>query len=102
MSIDRVCTSGLRLESFYNLMVKDVIATEENPEDNKMPTFMEKRRAVIELSQKFTQGNTYYTAYLRKSILTLILAIGLLVYLFARGLSVSYEVTFETCSCEIK
>ena len=87
----RICKSGLKLDSFYNLLVKECISTDQF--GGKMgPTFIEKRKDIIELSQTCTQNTSFYAAYRRKTLVGLVFDLGLLAYCCVRGVPILYKV----------
>ena len=88
---NRICKSGLKLDSFYNLLVKECISTDQF--GGKIgPTFIEKRKDIIELSQTCTKNTSFYVAYLRKTLIGLVFDLGLLAYCCVRGVPILYKV----------
>ena len=91
MFLIRICKAGLKLDSFYNLLVKECISTEQSG-GNNCPSFEENRKDIIELSVTCTQHTSFYSAYLRKTIVGLVFDLGLIAYCCVRGLPLLYKV----------
>ena len=80
----------MKLESFYNSLVKEITASEGvtagDSGEKSISTYMENRKEVLELSQKFLSKTNFYNSYVSRTIMEIILAVGLLVYLGVAGI----------------
>ena len=87
----------MKLETFYNLLVKEFTVSEGGklgaPEEGNISNFIENRKDVLELSQKFLNKTNFYTSYLLRTILELILALILLAGLCGYGIPTFIEVS---------
>ena len=91
----------MRLEVFYNLLVKEItegggITASDKPEQTS--GFMENRKDVLELSQKFSGKTNFFFSYVFRSILEILLAAGLLVFLCIVGLPTVLDVSISDIS----
>ena len=77
----------MKLTTFYNLMVKEV-AESEGVQDKE-----ENRKDVLELSQQFLARNNFYASYVGRTIMELILSIGLLIIIGVLGIPSVLQVT---------
>lgn len=91
----RICKAGLKLDSFYNHLVKECISTDQSEENKGCPTFVEKRKDIIELSTTCTRNTSFYFAYVRKTLVGLVFDLALLAYCCVRGLPILYKVTIR-------
>ena len=83
--------SGTKLETFYNLLVKEIKETEHgNPGDVNL--FVENRKDVVEISQTFLRKSSFYRSYVTRTIAETILGILMLVWLCLFGLDEVMEV----------
>ena len=84
----------MKLTTFYNLLVKEITSSEgvTSDADNGVPRFAENRKDVLELSQKFLSKNNFYISYICRTIMEILLAAGLLVFLTLIGLPTVLEV----------
>ena len=88
----------MRLEVFYNLLVKEItegggVTASDKPE--QASGFMENRKDVLELSQKFSGKTNFFFSYVLRSILEILLAAGLLVFLCIVGLPTVLDVSIS-------
>ena len=69
----RCFNSGMKLESFYELLVKDNLAHDsvddaaeymDDPADGQL----ENNKTVLEISHSFADGSRYYKSYLARTI----------------------------------
>ena len=91
----------MRLEVFYNLLVKEItegggVTASDKPE--QASGFMENRKDVLELSQKFSGKTNFFFSYVFRSILEILLAAGLLVFLCIVGLPTVLDVSISDFS----
>ena len=98
---NRIFKANMRLEVFYNLLVKEItegggITASDKPE--QASGFMENRKDVLELSQKFSGKTNFFFSYVFRSILEILLAAGLLVFLCIVGLSTVLDVSISEIS----
>ena len=77
----------MKLTTFYNLMVKEA-AESEGVQDKE-----ENRKDVLELSQQFLARNNFYASYVGRTIMELILSIGLLIIIGVLGIPSVLQVT---------
>ena len=80
--------AGMKLEAFYNLLVKEITATDKDT----VTIEVEHRKDVIEISQKFAQKTNFYRSYIIRTILESLVAVVLICWLCAHGLPVTLEV----------
>ena len=97
----RIFKANMRLEVFYNLLVKEItegggITASDKPE--QASGFMENRKDVLELSQKFSGKTNFFFSYVFRSILEILLAAGLLVFLCIVGLPTVLDVSISDIS----
>ena len=95
---NRIFKANMRLEVFYNLLVKEItegggITASDKPEQTS--GFMENRKDVLELSQKFSGKTNFFFSYVFRSILEILLAAGLLVFLCIVGLPTVLDVSIS-------
>lgn len=94
----RFFNAGIKLDAFYNLLVKECMSSDEassldrNTGEHMASTFIENRKDVLELSQKFLNKTNFYSSYLSRTILDVIVSVGMLVYLGYVGLPVVLSV----------
>jgi hypothetical protein len=75
-------------------MVSDEASSaERNSGYHNVSTFIENRKDVLELSQKFVNKTNFYSSYLSRTMLDVIVSIGMLVYLGYVGLPVVLSVS---------
>ena len=93
----------MKLTAFYNLLVKEI--TEDKKSDEKhVSYFMENRKDVIELSQKFLDKSNFFASYVTRTLFEMVIALALLAVLIAYGIPVFLEVIilhYYTFSTEI-
>ena len=65
---------------------------DRNTGEHMASTFIENRKDVLELSQKFLNKTNFYSSYLSRTILDVIVSVGMLVYLGYVGLPVVLSV----------
>ena len=81
----------MKLTAFYNLLVKEI--TEDKKSDEKhVSYFMENRKDVIELSQKFLNKSNFFASYVTRTLFEMVIALALLAVLIAYGIPVFLEV----------
>ena len=85
----------MKLETFYNLLVKEItesggVTAADEPGQSG---FMENRKDVLELSQKFRDKTNFFFSYVFRSILEILLAAILLVFLCVAGLPTVLDVS---------
>jgi hypothetical protein len=90
----------MKLTTFYNLLVKEITSSEgvtsDEPDKMGVPRFAENRKDVLELSQKFLSKNNFYISYICRTVMEILLATGLLVFLTLVGLPTVLEVSIAT------
>ena len=86
----------MKLTTFYNLMVKEIAESEgmtsSEPVRKGVPDIEENRKDVLELSQKFLSRNNFYASYVGRTIMELILSIGLLIFFCGIGIPTVLQV----------
>ena len=75
----------------YNLLVKDFHSLENETE------LMEDRRDVINISHRFRSSRNFYLSYLWRTIIEIVVVVGLLVVICAHGVPVAFRVRFLYC-----
>ena len=86
----------MKLDCFYELLVKDVESSASDKATKQSPDCqMEDHKDVIEISHKFRSSTNFYFSYLLRTIVELVMAALLLTWLCMRGIPVLYKV----CSC---
>ena len=89
----RISQVERKLESFYYLVVKDVLSAKEQPEKGeRCPVFIKKRKDIAELSQSYKRRRSFYAGYLLKTMFGILLGIGFLGYCSLRGLPIAIKV----------
>ena len=87
----------MKLTTFYNLLVKEITSSEgvssDEPDKKGVPRFAENRKDVLELSQKFLSKNNFYISYICRTVMEILLATGLLVFITLEGLPTVLEVS---------
>ena len=98
---NRIFKAGLKLDMFYNLLVKDVLEDAPSSTDSNgggggdavdsalasaAAADMENSKTAIEVSQTFAQSSNYYLSYVLRTALELALAAALLTWLMLLGL----------------
>ena len=88
----------MKLDAFYNLLVKEFISSDSrkaaNTKGGSVCIFLEKRKEVLEISEKFRYKTNFYRAYLLRTILETMVAAALLKYLVYVGLPLFSDVRF--------
>ena len=81
----------MKLTAFYNLLVKE-ITEDKKSDENHVSYFMENRKDVIELSQKFLDKSNFFASYVTRTLFEMLIALALLAVLIAYGIPVFLEV----------
>ena len=87
----RVFKAGMKLEVFYNLLVKD-LKTNESANPAETCVFVENRRDVIEISQTFHGKSDFFRSYVLRTIMEVVLGLLMLAWLCVYGLQETLEV----------
>ena len=82
----RIFKAGAKLDMIYNLLVKDFHSLENETE------LMEDRRDVINISHRFRSSSNFYLSYLWRTIIEIVVVVGLLVVLCAYGVPAAFRV----------
>ena len=95
----RIFKANMKLETFYNLLVKEItegggVTASDKPENAS--GFMENRKDVLELGQKFSGKTNFFFSYVFRSIMEILLAVALLAYLCIDGLPTVLDVRIPT------
>jgi hypothetical protein len=69
------------LESFYNLVVRDVTSSGDGTAD-----FVENRKDIIELSQSFRNKSSFYYSYVFRTVMEVAISVVFLVVLTVFGI----------------
>ena len=86
----------MKLESFYNLLVEQFVdETVGTEESGTVSIFMENRKDVIEMSQRFLQKNYFYWSYFIRQIVEMVLALVLIWYFCGYGIPVTLEASYD-------
>ena len=85
----------MKLDKFYNLLVKEMNEESENANSGDDCIFVENRRDVIEISQSFLKKATFYWSYVARAVVELTLALIVLSWLCVYGLPETIEVSFK-------
>ena len=83
----RIFQSGLKLELFYDLLVRDIIMAKKEVDDAKDTGELkaEDRKDVIVISNSFNNSNNFYLSYVIRTIVELMIASTLFAYLVYKG-----------------
>ena len=88
----------MKLDAFYNLLVKEFISSESKKsaknKGGSVSSFLENRKDVLAISEQFRHKANFYRAYLSRTILETIVAVALLKYLVYVGLPILSDVRF--------
>ena len=88
----------MKLDCFYELLVKDVESSPSSSFDKAtkqsppIPIEMEDRKDVIEVCHKFRSSTNFYFSYLLRTAIELVMAALLLAWLCVYGIPVLYKV----------
>ena len=90
----------MKLETFYNLLVKEItesggVTASNKPGEGSL--FIENRKDVLELSQKFRGKTNFFFSYVCRTVLEIVLAVALLAYLCVVGLPTVLDVSILHC-----
>ena len=86
----RIFKAGMKLDMFYNLLVKEPEAGQEN---NTTSIDVQDRKDVIEVSNRFRTSQNFYNSYLTRAILEFLISGVMLAWLGARGFPVIIKVS---------
>jgi len=94
----RIFKAGLKMERFYKLLLRENILVKD--EDGKITDvaedFTDGGREAIEVRQSFRRSSTYFMSYLGRTILEIIIAIGLIAWMSATGFAeIEHESTIH-------
>ena len=81
----------MKLTAFYSLLVKE-ITEDKKSESEHVSYFMENRKDVIELSQKFLDKSNFFFSYVTRTLFEMFIALALLAALIGYGVPVFLEV----------
>jgi len=105
----RVFQAGLKLETFYKFLVKEnILGGEQNNKEQAAETTEGKVVAIdavdggkeaIEIKQSFKGNNNYFLSYMVRTLLEIIIAGGLLLWIILRGLTVIKHQ--DTIHCDV-
>ena len=79
----------MKLETFYNLLVKE-LKTNDSPSETCV--FVENRRDVIQISQTFHGKSDFFRSYVMRTIMEVVLGLLMLTWLCVYGLQETLEV----------
>ena len=93
----RISKTGLRMERFYNMLVKEVLDDDNSSSTSTLEVggtsyFLQKRKNLLQVSHKSTSKSKCLNGYLKKSVADLILSIVFMAYIAIRGLPQLLEV----------
>ena len=93
----RISKTGLRMERFYNMLVKEVLDDDNSSSTSTLEVggtsyFLQKRKNLLQVSHKSTSKSNCLNGYLKKSVADLILSIVFMAYIAIRGLPQLLEV----------
>jgi len=71
----------MKLESFYNLVVRDVTSSGDGTAD-----FVENRKDIIELSQSFRNKSNFYYSYVFRTVMEVAISVVFLAVLIVFGI----------------
>ena len=77
----RIFKAGMKLESFYNLVVRDVTSSGDGTAD-----FVENRKDIIELSQSFRNKSNFYYSYVFRTVMEVAISVVFLAVLIVFGI----------------
>ena len=80
----------MKLDTFYNLLVKEMNEKSSNPGDASV--FVENRKDVIEISQTFLNKSDFYRSYVIRTIMEVVLALLMLAWLCWYGFQETLQV----------
>ena len=110
----RIFKAGIKLDTFYNLLVKDTLS-ETHKEATPPPTAvgdavdgptaggggggydLEDTRAALEVSHSFSRGSNYFLSYALRTLTELVLAVLLLAWIVWRGVPAIQAEEFIFC-----
>jgi len=93
----KVFKAGMKLEVFYNLLVKD-LKTNESANPAETCIFVENRRDVIEISQTFHGKSDFFRSYVLRTIMEVVLGLLMLAWLCVYGLQETLEEPYFGCN----
>ena len=93
----RISKTGLRMERFYNMLVKEVLDDDNSSSTSTLEVggtsyFLQKRKNLLQVSHKSTSKSKCLNGYLKKSAADLIISILFMTYIAVRGLPQLLEV----------
>ena len=95
----RVFKVGMKLEVFYDLLVKELNTNEtNNPADTLI--FVEKRKKVIEISQTFHGKSDFFHSCVWRTVIDHISDLLMLSWLCINALRETLEVSYKYCKIE--
>lgn len=98
----KIFKAGKKLRIFYNLLVKENQSREKSTESLKpserFAIDTEDRRCVIEVSHSFTNRHNLYTSYMFRTVLELLLSLGMLSFLSGYGFPLLLTNKFIKCN----
>ena len=89
--LHRISKTGLRMERFYNMLVKEVLDDDNSSSTSSLEVggtsyFLRKRKNLLQVSHKSTSKSKCLNGYLKKSVADLIISIVFMAYIAVRGL----------------
>eukprot|EP00095_Tigriopus_kingsejongensis_P004023 maker-scaffold5_size1054832-snap-gene-1.14 protein:Tk04023 transcript:maker-scaffold5_size1054832-snap-gene-1.14-mRNA-1 annotation:"leucine-rich repeat-containing protein 8d-like" len=80
--------SGMKLSLFYNLLVKETLATSTVPLGKEIydNIELENSKTILQISQSFSQGSMYFVSNVLRTISEFLMALALLLWLLYYGL----------------
>ena len=85
----------MKLDTFYNLLVKEMNERSSTANPGDACVFVENRKDVIEISQTFLKKTDFYRSYVARTVMEVVLATIMLTWLCVYGLPETLEVQFE-------
>jgi len=93
----RAFKTGMRLDTFYNILVKENAKDDENNKD-KLELDTEDSRSAIEVSHSFNNSSHYHLSYVLRTVGELVVACALFAWLGFRGVPSIGKKPFILCN----
>ena len=106
VAIEKVFTktfkAGKKLTAFYNLLVKEEKDETDNKNDKEIEKYdgqtVDDRKDVIEMAHSFTSQDNFLLSYLLRTVIELLFAMFLLIWLCVYGVPVMYYEQLISCN----
>ena len=82
----RIFKAGHKLESFYELVVKDILDDEDEDNEKNKEAEQSNAKTTVELTQSFSDGANFYYSYLLRTSLEILTALYLFQWLLFHGI----------------